>query len=376
MKKLAWISPLPHRRAGGGSYAVNYGASEALGSHFSVDRLPPIPIRANRFEAWRSRIRRRILHRPGRFPVFSASRLRATASDVAAALRPQHDLVLFKGVTAWARWEPDRPYAAYTDVVFPTWFANTFDPAEFVENDIRRIVAAERDFLAGAAAVFFESRWGREEARRVHGLDGGNLHYAGRGGNLPIPDRDAWDGDSLALVTMAKHFRQKGGDLVADAFERLKPEFPNLTWHILGGEPDFDWKASPGVHYEGFLDPDDPEGLARMTSILAQAFLLVHPTREDTNPLVITEAAGFGCPSLSVDRFAIPELIRDGETGILLPPDPKGEVIAAAIRGLIRDPAQYRRLRREARNFARTDFTWESVGERMAEVIHQVNPPS
>lgn len=351
---------------------MNYGASRALEDHFAVDRLSPIPIRARAVEAWRSRLRRRVLGRPGSFPVFSESRLRATAAAVSAALRPEHDLACFKGVTPWGRWEPDRPYAAYTDVVFSTWLANTFDPSEFDEADIRRIVAAERSFLAGAEAVFFESRWGLAEARRGHGLEGRNFHYAGRGGNLPIPERDEWDGRSLALVTMAKHFRQKGGDRVREAFRMLKPDFPELTWHILGGEPDFAWEREPGTVYEGFLDPDAPGDLARMTSILTRAFLLLHPTREDTNPLVITEAASFGCPAISVNRFAIPELIRDGETGLLLDPEAGGDAIAAAIRELVDDRARYRTMRGAARDFALSEFSWEAVGERMAEPILRV----
>jgi len=366
---LAWISNLPHRRGGGGSYAVNHGASTALEAHFAVDRRPPIPIRANRFEAWRSRLSRKIFKRPGSFPVFSESRLLATASAVSASLRPEHELAFFKGVTPWGRWKPDRPYAAYTDVVFSTWFANTFDPGEFREEDLRRIVAAERAFLAGADAIFFESRWGLEEARRVHDLAGDHFHYAGRGSNLPIPDRDSWDGESPALVTMAKHFRQKGGDLVRKVYEEPKPEFPGLTWHILGGEPDFDWRSASGVRYEGFLDPGVPADLARMTAILGNAFLLVHPTREDTNPLVITEAATFGCPAVSVRQFAIPELIEDGETGVLLDPAFDTSALAETVRALLSDRDRYRAMRLRAREFALPQADWRKVGRRMADVI-------
>lgn len=370
-RRLAWISHLPHRRGGGGSYAVNHGASTALERHFSIDRAAPIPIRANRIEAWGSRLRRRILRRPGSFPVFSESRLRATASDVADALGPNHDLAFFKGITPWSGWNPDRPYAAYTDVVFSSWLANTFEPGEFLKKDICRIVDAERCFLENADAVFFESRWGLEEAKRQHDLEGANFHYAGRGSNLPIPERDIREGQSPALVTMAKRFRQKGGDLVLEAYTRLKPGFPELTWHILGGEPDFDWRNTPGVHYEGFLDPDVSGDLARMQAILANAFLLLHPTREDTNPLVITEAACFGCPSISVRKFAIPELIKDRETGILVDAPATSEALYLAVSDLLNQPEAYLEMRRNARKFALAHFTWEQVGGRIASSVRR-----
>ena len=369
---LSWVSPLQDRPSGGGTYAVNYQASRALEFHYCIDRKPPIPIQARRVDAWISRIRRRLLKLPGSFPVFSDVRLRRNGMAVSRCLSERSPFVFFKGTTNWSLWKPDRAFACYTDVSFPTFFQNTFDSSDFCRDDIFRICGAERGFLDRADAVFFESHWGLEETRRIHGLEGRNFVYAGRGGNLPIPEADEWDGRSLRLVTMAKHFRQKGGDYVLDAFRRLKSDFPLLSWSILGGEPDFDWKQEPGATYEGFLNPDRPSDLGRMQEILRDAFLLLHPTREDTNPLVITEAAYFGCPSVSVRKFAIPELIRDGETGLLIDAPVATESLIDAIQTLLEEREYYLEMRRQARAFALANFTWDQVGERMAARIHEI----
>jgi glycosyltransferase involved in cell wall biosynthesis len=364
--RIAWISNLPLTPAGGGTLAVNFQAHEALGRLFTIVDTAPIPIRADRFPALVSKVRRRILHLPGSFPVFSRSRLEANAREIEDRLTSGTDLVFFKGVTPWIAWKPDRPYVTYTDIAFATFFENTFEQRDFHRADIERILDAERTFLEGAAAVFFESQWGLEKTKAAYDLSGSNFICAGRGGNLPVPDHDRWDGRSRRIVTMAKHFRQKGGDLVLEAYRTLKPEFPELSWSILGGEPDFDWKGVEGVTWEGFLNPADPAGLARMLSLLGNAWLLLHPTREDTNPLVITEAAAFGCPCVSVRKFAIPELVKDGETGILLKVPFSAETLAEKIRGLLRDPEGYRKMRRCAREFATGHFGWEKVAATIA----------
>ena len=115
------------------------------------------------------------------------------------------------------------------------------------------------------------------------------------------------------------------------------------------------------------MNPEKEMDLDRYRELLSQAFVLLHPTREDTNPLVITEAAYFGCPSISVNRFAIPELVIDGKTGVLLewPAQPAG--LADAIHRLIESPAAYRQMRREAFEFSRSEFDWNTIGDRMAQ---------
>ena len=112
--------------------------------------------------------------------------------------------------------------------------------------------------------------------------------------------------------------------------------------------------------------------LKQFKSLLEQAFLLVHPSREDTNPLVISEAGYFGCPVISVKNFAIPELVKNGENGILLdyPADP--EAIVSAVRSVIEDPDKYKGMRRRARKYALQTSNWNTVGNRIAQHIKEV----
>ncbi|MBL8869740.1 MAG: glycosyltransferase family 4 protein [Planctomycetaceae bacterium] len=223
--------------------------------------------------------------------------------------------------------------------------------------------------MANAQIVFFESEWGLQKAKAALQLDGVNFRVAHNGGGLVPPDSDTWDGKSQKLVTIAKDFKQKGGDLVFEAFKILKPRYPNLEWHIIGGKPLESTASMPGIHYEGFLRPSVAEELQRFRNLMENAFLLVHPTREDTNPLVLIEAAYFGCPSISVRDFAIPELVLDNQTGYLIDRPVTAFDIAQKIEEAILSP-NYRTMRHEARNYSTRHFTWQATGVLIAAEIH------
>jgi glycosyltransferase involved in cell wall biosynthesis len=99
--------------------------------------------------------------------------------------------------------------------------------------------------------------------------------------------------------------------------------------------------------------------------------LLVHPTREDTSPLVVTEAAYFGCPSISVNQFALPELVLDGKTGLLLEAPVTAPRLAAAIEELIVDRTRYLEMRKQARRHAMGSYQWDRIGDTMAGVMRE-----
>jgi glycosyltransferase involved in cell wall biosynthesis len=318
-----------------------------------------------------SKFRRRILKRQGSYAYFAPQALDANARNVNRFIAPHSDAVVFRSAARWCRCRPSVPYFIYLDAVTHTFFHNTFSEANFIQADLERIWSEESDFLENASGVYFESDWGRQKAIAAYGLKADHYFVAGRGGVIGPPPADSWDGEGRSLVTIAMDFRQKGGDVVADAYCRLKAEFASLSWTIIGGKPDLDLPFD-GITYEGVLRPDVESDAQRLRSILADAFLLVHPSREDTSPLVITEAAYFGCPSVAVNAFAIPELVVDGRTGLLVDAPPQADRLAEAIRTLITNRQLYLDMRLEARRYSLANFQWNRVGSIICDGISQV----
>jgi len=76
--------------------------------------------------------------------------------------------------------------------------------------------------------------------------------------------------------------------------------------------------------------------------------------------LSILEAMCFGCPSVSTRVGGIPEVVEDGESGVLVP---QGDVAALtkALEGLIHDPSRRHALGRAAQARARERFSAEVI---------------
>lgn len=105
--------------------------------------------------------------------------------------------------------------------------------------------------------------------------------------------------------------------------------------------------------------------------------LFVLPCREasdgdrDGLPNVLMEAQSQGLVCLSTDFSEIPELILDGETGVLVPP---GEIepLASELERLIRSPEERDRLGRAGYDRVRSRFEAGAGIRRIAALLRQV----
>lgn len=79
--------------------------------------------------------------------------------------------------------------------------------------------------------------------------------------------------------------------------------------------------------------------------------------------LVALESMACGTPPIVSRVASLPELVEDGVTGFVVPPnDPRA--IAAALAALVRDPARRAEMGRRARLAVQARFTWSATAER------------
>jgi glycosyltransferase involved in cell wall biosynthesis len=87
-------------------------------------------------------------------------------------------------------------------------------------------------------------------------------------------------------------------------------------------------------------------GAVTVTGFLANPFpvvqrldVLAHPARRDPFPLALLEGMALARPIVASAVGGIPEMLVDGESGVLVPPDDAG-ALAAAVIALLREPAR------------------------------------
>ena len=103
---------------------------------------------------------------------------------------------------------------------------------------------------------------------------------------------------------------------------------------------------------------------------MAAADVLVLPSRSEGRPNVVLEAQACGIPVVATAVGGTPELVRDGETGLLLEPDDP-QALATAIDRLRSDGGLRERLVKAGREQAAT-LTWAASAEQMAEIYRDV----
>lgn len=104
-----------------------------------------------------------------------------------------------------------------------------------------------------------------------------------------------------------------------------------------------------------------------LSSVLQDADIFVHPAVwQEAFGLAIAEAMATGCPVVGSNVGAVPELVIDGVTGLLVPPGDSG-AIAGALERLAMDPELRNRLGQAARRRAEEMFDLEKCVEQHLE---------
>jgi glycosyltransferase involved in cell wall biosynthesis len=92
-------------------------------------------------------------------------------------------------------------------------------------------------------------------------------------------------------------------------------------------------------------------------TIMAQADILVHPSRLEPFGLVLLEAGVVGLPVVATRVGGVPELLTDNETGLLVEPD-DATALAEAIRRLLTDREFAERIASSWHNNVLSRWTW------------------
>lgn len=180
-----------------------------------------------------------------------------------------------------------------------------------------------------------------------HGLDLGRFEKrpARRG------DGDGSDANRpVMLLTVGRAVEKKGLDTLLEALARL-PKQLHWHWHHIGGG-ELAERLTKQAHSLGLDERVTWHGSQPQAAVLdlySAADLFVLPCRvaadgdRDGLPNVFMEAMSQGLPCVSTSVSGVPEIISDGETGLLVEPD-AADQLAGAIERLVRDPARRRAL--------------------------------
>lgn len=173
-----------------------------------------------------------------------------------------------------------------------------------------------------------------------------------------------------AMVLHLSNLRPvKRVDLLLDAAARIRPR-DSFKLVILAGA-DF----TPFVDHVRRLGIGDRvivrERVSEIEDYLRAADVGLFSSESESFCLSILEAMWFGCPSVSTDVGGIPEVVINGESGLLVPPG-DADALARGVEALLKDPARRTALGRAAQTRARELFSAAKIVPRYQALYRRV----
>ena len=173
--------------------------------------------------------------------------------------------------------------------------------------------------------------------------------------------RAAHDGP-VKILFVGGNFERKGGLLLLEAFRQLRSLGVELHLVTRDSLPE-----EPGIVVYHDVQPNS----LQLKQLYHSCDIFCLPTKGDCLPMVLSEAGAAGLPAVSTQIAAIPEIIRHGETGFVVPMnDPAA--LTNALRELVCDPQLRLHQGRQAVKAVRDGFDAQRNALRLLDVLKDV----
>jgi glycosyltransferase involved in cell wall biosynthesis len=207
-----------------------------------------------------------------------------------------------------------------------------------------------------------------KKLRTVHyGLDSPPEPWGPRGGPDLAPE-------TPVLVAVCRLVRQKGVDVAVEALSLVRERHPDTHLVVLGEGPLRGELIELASRREMAGGVSFPGRVGDVAWWLRRANVVVHPARWEGFGLALLEAMLCERPVVATDVSSIPEIVVDGETGLLVRPDDP-TVLAEAVNALLDDPTRAAALGEAGRARARAEFSVARMAERTAAVYGEALSP-
>lgn len=311
-------------------------------------------------------------------------RFRSHLAEIGLESQPGPDVILQIGATFHVN-HPPAPVVLYCDsnvrLAERARSTGHGEAAVLTGREIIAIAERERRVYESAAGVVTLSRQVATSFVHDFGLPSDKVHVVHSGPNMDVAFGDAEllelrtrrDSSPPTVLFIGRQFHRKGGDLLIEAFRLVRREVCDARLVIVGPD-DIGVEPEDGIESWGFLNKEDPSGRERLLRAYAEADVFCLPTRFEPLGIVFIEAMHHGIACVGPDAWAVPEMVEDGVTGLLVPPEDPGSLADALVR-LLKDEPLARKMGAAGRKRAIGYFTWPRTIGRISEVLESVAGP-
>ena len=245
---------------------------------------------------------------------------------------------------------------------------------------------AEKVSVEGATAIVAVSEGMRADLLSAYpDVDPGKVHVIYNGidaeqyapdDNTDVLERYGVDMSRPSVVFVGRITRQKGVPVLLRAAAHLDPDVqlvlcagapdtPELGAEVAGLVDELRKTRSGVIWLSGMLSKRE------VIQLLSHSTLFACPSVYEPLGIVNLEAMACGTAVVASKTGGIPEVVADGETGLLVPPDDP-HALAESINSLTRDPERAQAMGVAGRERAATQFDWGRIAQQTADLYRSV----
>ncbi len=288
---------------------------------------------------------------------FSAPRRRKLDATLERELRMRagsYDLI----VQLQTRCSPPRPYVIYTDNTMALTQRLFPQYAPLSPRRVRDWLDFEAQVCRRAQMVFTFSEFARGSVIADYGCPTERVHAVGAGANQLAATIDGRDHGPPRALFVGNEFERKGGEVLLSAWRRVRERLPDAELIVAGTRHNSRSALPAAVSWLGRLSRAELEAQYRSATVF------VMPSLFEAWGHVFVEAMGYGIACIGSDCCAMPEIIDDGVTGVLVPPG-EPELLACALADLLGDPLKADAMGRAGHAKVLSSLTWGHVADRV-----------
>jgi glycosyltransferase involved in cell wall biosynthesis len=164
------------------------------------------------------------------------------------------------------------------------------------------------------------------------------------------------------ILSVARQYRRKNTSALLRAMPAIRAAVPDARLRIVGGGPELprleEERLSLGLEGSVVLMGEVPD-MATVRDEYRTADVFCLPSLQEGFGIAFLEAMASGLPIVAYRCGAVPEVVPDGEAGLLAPRDDPEALANALIRLLSEEPLRHRMGEAGRRRASR--YSWEEV---------------
>lgn len=252
---------------------------------------------------------------------------------------------------------PGVPHFVYTDsTVLANYSYPNISPASFLKS--KKWMKLEKETYHNASHVFLFSSNQVHSVINDYGVDAGKVTCVYAGANIDKKELHGQISFTNHILFVGVDWERKGGPTLWEALKQTDRDF---KLSVVGCSPNIN---DDRVEVVGRIP------LGEVENYFQKADIFCTPTNQEPFGIVFLEAMHYELPVISTKIGALPDMVVQDETGLLVEPGNTSE-LQIAIERLLDDEALCYKMGKAGKERAIQFFNWNSVGERLRTNINE-----